>query len=66
MNVRVDRVRCVGSANCVRVAPRTFRLSADGFSEVVDPDGDAPESVLEAADSCPVMAIDVEAEAGGP
>lgn len=64
MNVRVDQARCVGSANCVRVAPRTFRLTAEGVSEVVDPDGDAPESILEAADGCPMNAIDVRTGTG--
>ena len=50
---------------CETIAARTFRLNDNRQSEVVDPDGDSVERVLEAAENCPVSAILVEdAETG--
>lgn len=59
LRVEVDYHRCVGSSICVLTAPRTFTLNEQGQSAVLDPVGDAPETVLEAAEGCPTMAITV-------
>ena len=65
LRVRVDHQACVGNAMCETIAARTFRLNDDRQSEVVDPEGDSVERVLEAAENCPVSAILVEdAETG--
>jgi ferredoxin len=60
LKVTVDRTLCVGNATCIRTAPRVFRHNEDRQSVVVDPAGDPPEAVLDAAESCPVSAIRVE------
>ena len=65
LRIRVDHRRCVGNAMCLETAPRVFAHNANRQSEVVDPEGDPPEQILEAASNCPTSAIEVEdAETG--
>lgn len=55
--VEVDRSVCIGSAQCVHRAPDAFRLDSAMQSHPVEPETDANEKLLEAAESCPVEAI---------
>lgn len=65
LRVWVDHQACVGNAMCETLATKTFRLNDNRQSEVVDPQGDSVEQILEAAENCPVSAIFVEdAETG--
>jgi len=65
LRVWVDHQACVGNAMCETIATKTFQLNDNRQSEVVDPQGDSVEMVLEAAENCPVSAIFVEdAETG--
>ncbi|TJZ55540.1 ferredoxin [Streptomyces piniterrae] len=57
--VEVDRSVCIGSGMCVGAAPDDFRLDAARQSHPVEPEADAAESVLAAAEGCPVEAISV-------
>lgn len=59
LRIEVNYHRCVGSSICVLTAPHTFALNHDGQSAVTDPEGDPFETVLEAAEGCPTMAITV-------
>jgi len=59
LRIEVDYHRCVGSSICVLTAARTFALNQQGQSAVLDPAGDPLETVLEAAEGCPTMAISV-------
>ncbi|SBT90425.1 ferredoxin [Streptomyces sp. DI166] len=56
-HVEVDRSVCIGSAQCVHRAPAGFRLDTARQSHPVEPDIDAAEGVLAAAENCPVEAI---------
>ncbi|MGW6295098.1 ferredoxin [Streptomyces sp. NPDC055058] len=56
-HVEVDRSLCIGSATCVHRAPGAFRLDSARQSHAVEPDTDADEDVLAAAENCPVEAI---------
>lgn len=56
-HVDVDRSLCIGSAQCLHRAPEGFLLDAARQSHPVDPDTDANEQVLAAAENCPVEAI---------
>ncbi|MEU5098370.1 ferredoxin [Streptomyces sp. NPDC020996] len=56
-HVDVDRSLCIGSAQCVHHAPDGFRLDAGRQSQPVEPETDAGERILEAAENCPVEAI---------
>ena len=66
VTVRIDRERCIGSGNCVKVAPEVFELD-DG--NIVVFRSDAPDDVdrqrvTEACDVCPVDALIVYDEHG--
>ncbi len=63
--VSVDLDVCVGNAMCPHLASKSFALNDDRQSQVIDPNGDSREVVMEAAESCPVSAITVvDAETG--
>lgn len=62
--VRVDRLLCIGTADCVAIAPNTFELDSESKSVVKKQNGDSDEKILEAAKVCPVLAIIVEDEEG--
>jgi ferredoxin len=53
----VDANECTGCEACVVVAPKVFRMTADGISEVFDPYGDKEDKIQEAMDGCPVACI---------
>jgi ferredoxin len=57
--VVIDREACVGSGMCVATAAGTFALDRGGQAVVLDPSGDPVSAVLEAAEGCPVTAIQV-------
>ncbi|MFE6614701.1 ferredoxin [Amycolatopsis sp. NPDC057786] len=56
--VDVDGDTCIGSGMCAALKPEVFTLegaTATVVTDEVEPD----ETVLDAADSCPAMAIEV-------
>lgn len=58
-NVEVDGGMCIGSGMCASLVPEVFELegaTAKVLADEVKPD----EIVLDAADSCPAMAIEVK------
>ncbi|MFI1156903.1 ferredoxin [Streptomyces sioyaensis] len=55
--VAVDRGVCIGSGMCAAAAPDRFRLDTARQSHPVAPETDADESILAAAEGCPVEAI---------
>jgi len=57
MKVEVDRELCISVASCVAVAPNTFELDDEGIAIVKDANADSKETILQAAQSCPVNAI---------
>ena len=65
LKVWVDHSACVGNGTCLTIAPKVFAHNADRQSEVINPQGDTADKILEAAENCPVSAIQVEdAETG--
>jgi ferredoxin len=56
--VTVDTARCIGSGTCVGTAPRWFTL-VDGVSTPVGERVEPNQSITDAAELCPVMAIAV-------
>ncbi|WP_055489793.1 ferredoxin [Streptomyces sp. TP-A0356] len=64
-HIEVDRSVCIGSAQCVHRAAGAFRLDAARQSRPVEPDADAGERILEAAENCPVEAIVITLMASG-
>ncbi len=55
--ISVDYDRCVGSRICVLTAPRVFGLNENLQSQVLDPAGAEDETILAAAEGCPMVAI---------
>jgi ferredoxin len=62
--VVVDRDMCIGAGPCVTVAPGVFQLDDENRAYVVDQNGADAETILLAAQSCPVQAISVYDEDG--
>ncbi|MEU3830713.1 ferredoxin [Streptomyces sp. SID486] len=58
-HVEVDRSVCIGSAQCRHHAPDGFRLDSARQSHPSEPETDASEGILAAAESCPVEAITI-------
>lgn len=53
----VDRDLCIGAAPCVTVAPGVFQLDEENKAIIVDAKGADDDTILLAAESCPVQAI---------
>jgi len=56
----VDKEKCIGCGTCVALAAKTFKLGADGKSEVLEPVGDDEKTIQEAVEACPVQAISLK------
>ncbi len=58
LTVRIDREICIGSGNCVKVAPELFELDEETIVAFVPGAADIPrEKVLDACEVCPVQAL---------
>ena len=55
--IEIDRDTCTGDTLCVEEAPGTFELDDEEIAVVIDPEGDDPDTILAAAEACPVEAI---------
>ncbi|MEM1368892.1 MAG: ferredoxin [Cyanobacteria bacterium P01_H01_bin.15] len=56
--IYVDEQTCIGCALCAHIAVNTFYVEPDyGRARVFRQDGDSPEIIEEAIDSCPVNCI---------
>jgi ferredoxin len=60
----VDRAKCIGARSCVAVAPGVFQMDDENLAYIVDPDSDDDDTILLAAQSCPVLAIILYDEQG--
>lgn len=63
--ITVDRNLCIGAASCVALAMKTFSLDSENKATVIEGEGDAPETVRLAAESCPTKAISLADAATG-
>lgn len=59
IEIRVIRPTCISAATCVVYAPSTFDLDSDYIAVVKEGDWDRLEKIVAAAQSCPVLAIEV-------
>ncbi len=55
--IRVDRDLCIGAASCVALAMKTFALDSENKAIILEGEGDVPEMIKLAAESCPTKAI---------
>ena len=61
VTVSYNRAVCTHAAECVRGLPLVFDTAARPW---IQPDGAAPESVIEVVARCPSGALRIEARAG--
>jgi len=64
LKVRVDRDLCIGVGNCVAAAPTVFKLDKNNKAVVLKPESIDDDTLMNAAESCPVNAIIVEDDDG--
>ncbi len=65
LTVKIDRDLCIGAATCSAIASKTFSLDEHSKAIILDSaGGDSDEQIIEAAQSCPVLAIIIENEKG--
>ncbi|MHB8383911.1 MAG: ferredoxin [Candidatus Binataceae bacterium] len=65
LTISVNPARCIGSGDCVEVAPAVFQMDANEKSQVINPTGAPDATILAAARGCPVKAITVvDADSG--
>ena len=65
LTMRIDRNLCIGAATCVAVAPRAWALDDEAKAIILDSSTDeTDDTLLEAAKSCPVMAIFITDQKG--
>jgi ferredoxin len=57
MRIEIKRDICIGAATCSAIAPDVFELDDEMKATVKDPHGASDETILEAAQSCPTLAI---------
>jgi ferredoxin len=64
LKVTVDRDLCIGAGNCVAAAPTVFKLDKGNKAVVLKPESVDEDTLMDAAESCPVDAIIVEDDSG--
>jgi ferredoxin len=57
MFIVVDENLCIGAAPCVAIAGSVFQLNDEGKAIVIDAKGEDDETIILAAEACPVRAI---------
>jgi ferredoxin len=63
--IKVDRGVCIGDKLCCQIAEDTFDFDDEGKVRVVNPQGDPPDDILEAAQNCRMEAITLHDAASG-
>lgn len=59
LEIVVDRTRCAACDLCRENAPNTFYIDGEAKATVKDPSGDPRDTIIAAAESCPMDAISV-------
>ncbi len=59
IEIRIHRATCISAATCVVYAENTFDLDGENIAIVKEGDWDRLEKIIAAAQSCPVLAIEV-------
>ena len=62
IEIRIIRSKCISAANCVVYAPNTFDLDKKNIAIIKNDRWDRLEKIIAAAQSCPVMAIEIYKE----
>ncbi len=60
----VDRAKCIGARSCAAVAPGVFEMDDGNLAYVTNPESTDDDTIMMAAQSCPVLAVLLYDEAG--
>lgn len=60
MKVFVKKEDCIGCGMCADVCPEVFEIGSDGYSDAIGEPSAHYDKVMEAAEICPVNAIEVQ------
>ena len=62
MKIKVNRDACIGCGACQVIAPELFELDDEGISieKVSEVEEKEKENAIDASESCPTMAIEIE------
>ena len=55
--IKINREKCIGARSCVFLAPGVFQLDDENLAYIVDPESADEDTLMMAAQSCPVLAI---------
>lgn len=58
--IKIDKEKCIGCGTCSALAGNTFDIGDDMKAKVLKEDGDDDDTILQAAQSCPTLAIILE------
>lgn len=64
MKIEIKRDICIGAATCSAIAPDVFALDDELKAIVKNPTGAPEETIMDAAKSCPTLAIYIYDDAG--
>lgn len=59
MTIQIDEKRCIGCGMCAAAAPEVFRIQGRVSTVVGEPAPERRSRVFDAANGCPVNAIDI-------
>lgn len=59
MKIGTDKEKCISAGTCVAIASNTFELDEEGKVQVKNAKGDDDQTIIDAAKSCPVQAIEL-------
>lgn len=59
IEIKIIRNTCIGAATCIVYAPSTFDLDKDNIAIIKNGEWDKFEKIIAAAQSCPVLSIEV-------
>lgn len=63
--MHIDRDLCIGAATCIAIAPKAWTLDDEAKAIILDTaDTETDANLMDAAKSCPVMAIIITDENG--
>lgn len=57
LRIVIDRQKCQGVGACVSAAPDVFDLDREGKAVVINKEGADDDTIIEAAEACPLEAI---------
>ncbi len=66
MKIHIKRDVCIGAGTCISLAPNTFKLDDEDIAVVISENADTRETLMAAAKSCPVQAIELFEDDGSP